>query len=150
MVVLTWYTYLEGSFLIFLPWLAAPSGPGPPHYRGCTITMRHATPGMTPLGEGSARRRDIFLTTHNTQKRQTTSSLPAGFESAVPASKRPQTHALNCAVVGIVFYVYMLLKIVFSNFASWWGTLFFTPSLRIGDIGRHIAIGIRIAGVLPQ
>jgi len=24
---------------------AAPSGPGPPHYRGFTITLRHTTPG---------------------------------------------------------------------------------------------------------
>jgi hypothetical protein len=34
----------------------APSGPGPPHYRGFTITLRHITLGRTPLDEGSARR----------------------------------------------------------------------------------------------
>jgi hypothetical protein len=30
---------------------AAPSGPGPPHYRVFTMTLRHATLGRTPLGE---------------------------------------------------------------------------------------------------
>jgi len=90
----------------------APSGPGSPYYRGCTIVMRHATLCRTPLDDGSSRRRDLFLTTHNAHKRQKTSMLPAGFEPTTPASKRPQTHALNCAVAGIVFYVYMLLKIV--------------------------------------
>ena len=27
------------------------SGPGPPHYRSLTITLRHTTLGRTPLGE---------------------------------------------------------------------------------------------------
>jgi hypothetical protein len=30
-------------------------GPGPPHYRGLTITLRHTTLGRTPLNELSAR-----------------------------------------------------------------------------------------------
>jgi hypothetical protein len=29
----------------------APSGPGPPHYRGFMITLRHTTLGRTPLDE---------------------------------------------------------------------------------------------------
>ena len=33
------------------------------------ITFRHTTIGRTPLDEGSARRRDLYLTTHNTRKR---------------------------------------------------------------------------------
>jgi hypothetical protein len=32
----------------------ASSGPGPPHYRGLTITLRHTTLGRTPLDEWSA------------------------------------------------------------------------------------------------
>ena len=74
----------------------APSGPGPPHYRGFTITLRHTTLGRTPLDERSARRRDIYLTTHNTHKKET-SMPPAGFEPAIPASERPQNHALDSA-----------------------------------------------------
>jgi hypothetical protein len=36
--------------------------------------LRHTTVGRTPLDEGPARRRDLYLTTHNTHKRQT--SMP--------------------------------------------------------------------------
>jgi len=46
-----------------------PKGPGPPHYRVFTITLRHTTIGRTPLGEWSSRHRDLCLTTHNTHKR---------------------------------------------------------------------------------
>jgi hypothetical protein len=56
----------------------APRGPRPPHYQGFTITLRHTTLGRTPLYEWSARRRDLYLTTHNTHNRQT-SIPPAGF-----------------------------------------------------------------------
>ena len=76
-----------------------PSGPGP-HFRGFTITLRHTTIGRTPLDEWSARRTDLYLTTHNTHKIQT-SMTPAGFEPAIPASERPQTHVLRGAAIGI-------------------------------------------------
>jgi hypothetical protein len=75
----------------------APSGTGPPHCRGFTITLRHTTLGRTPLGEWSARHRDLYLTTHNTHKRQTSMPL-AVFETTIPESERPQTHALEHAV----------------------------------------------------
>jgi hypothetical protein len=78
----------------------APSGHGPPHYRGFTITFRHTTLGRTPLDEGSARRRDLYLTTHNTHTTQTSVSR-AGFKHVFPASKRPQTHALHRAATRI-------------------------------------------------
>jgi hypothetical protein len=63
-------------------------------------SVGHTTLGRTPLGEGSARRRDLYLTTHNTHKKQTSMS-PAGFEPTIPASERPQTHALDRAATGI-------------------------------------------------
>jgi hypothetical protein len=64
-------------------------------FRGFTIThIRHTTLGRTPLDEWSARRRDLYLTTHNTHKRQT-SMPPVGFEPAIPAREQPQTHALD-------------------------------------------------------
>jgi hypothetical protein len=89
----------------------ASSGPGPPHYRGFTI----ATFGRTPLDESSARRRDFYLTTHNTHNRQT--FMPAaGFEPAIPASKRPYSHALDRAVsvkdYSIVDYISGLHKLL--------------------------------------
>ena len=39
---------------IFLHGATGPSGPGPPHYRGFTITLRHTTVGRAPLDEWSA------------------------------------------------------------------------------------------------
>jgi hypothetical protein len=76
------------------------SGPRPSHCRGFMITLRHTIFGRTPLDEWPARRRDLYLTTHNIRKRQT-SMPPAGFEPTIPASQRPQTHALDHAATGI-------------------------------------------------
>ena len=66
--------------------------------RGFTITLGHIALGRTPLDEWSARRRDRYL--HNTHKRRT-SMPPAGLEPAIPASERPQIHALDRAATGI-------------------------------------------------
>ena len=76
-----------------------PSGPGPPHYRVSMITLRHTTLGRTSLDEWSARRRDLYLTTHNTHQRQT--FMPTvGFEPTVPANERLQTDAIDRAATG--------------------------------------------------
>jgi len=67
------------------------------------ITFNHThthTLGRTPLDEGSAPRRDLYLTTHNNQKRQT-SMPPAEFEPAIPATERLQTHAVDLADTAI-------------------------------------------------
>jgi len=77
-----------------------PSGPRP-HYRDFTHTLRHTTLGRTHFGKWSARRTDLYLTTNNTHNRQT-SMPPAGFERAIPASKRCQTHALDCAAIFVM------------------------------------------------
>jgi hypothetical protein len=61
---------------------------------------RHTTVGRTPLDEGPARRRDLYLTTHNSHKRQT-SMPPVGFESTILVSERPKTHALDRTATGI-------------------------------------------------
>ena len=60
---------------------------------------RHTTVGRT-LDELSAHPRDLYSTTHNTHKRQT-SMPPAGIEPVIPASERPQTRALDRAATGI-------------------------------------------------
>jgi hypothetical protein len=63
-----WYTisFIKSFFETFsFDGATAPSGPGPPHYRGFTMTLRHTTLGRTPLDEWSAQLRDIYLTTHN-------------------------------------------------------------------------------------
>jgi len=51
---------------------------------------RRTTVGRTPLDEWLVRRRDLYLTTHNTHNRQTL--MPTvGFESTISAGERPQT-----------------------------------------------------------
>ena len=65
-----------------------PSGPRPRHFRGFIITLRPTTLGRTPLDEWSARRRDLYLTTHYNNRRQTYLH-PAGFEPTIPACQRP-------------------------------------------------------------
>jgi len=57
--------------LQFSTWLDSPSG-FRPHFWGFEITLRHYTLGRTPLDEWSVHRRDLYLTTHNTHRRQTT------------------------------------------------------------------------------
>jgi hypothetical protein len=52
--------------------------------------------------ECSARRRDLYLTTNNTYNRQA-SMPPGGFEAAITASERRQTHDLDRAVTWIGF-----------------------------------------------
>jgi hypothetical protein len=62
--------------------------------------IRHTTAGRTHLDEGPARRRDLYLTTHNTHKRQT-SVPPVEFEPTILVNERPQTHALDRTATGI-------------------------------------------------
>jgi hypothetical protein len=89
----------SGKSVLFL-WFHIPSRPRPPHYCGSEITLRHSILGRTPVDEWSDRRRDLYLTTHNTHDRQT--SMPsAGFQPAIWERERPQTHALDGAVTGI-------------------------------------------------
>ena len=80
-------------------------------------TQGHNTVGRTSLDEGSARRRDLYLTTHNTHNRQT-SMPPAGFEPAIPASDRPQTLALDRSATGIDsdlgnYFLYIFVMLTF-------------------------------------
>jgi hypothetical protein len=70
------------------------------HFRGFAITLRHATLGRTPLDEGSAQSRNLYLTTHNTRKRQISMS-PSELEPAIPASERPQPPAWARTATGI-------------------------------------------------
>ena len=62
-------------------------------------TQRRSTVGKTPLDEWSARRKDLYLTTHNTHNRQT-SMPPVGFEPTISAGERPQTYTLDRGATG--------------------------------------------------
>ena len=70
------------------------TGPGPPPYRGSTITLTHTTLSKTSVQP------DAETSTWQQKRSQQTSMYPAGFEPAIPASERPQTHALERAASG--------------------------------------------------
>ena len=86
------YTYMEHPFLMFLD-----------------HTLRRSTVGRTPLDEGSARRRDLYLTTHSTHNRQT-SMPPVGFEHTISAGEQPQTFVLDRAAAGTGVYPFTVSK----------------------------------------
>jgi hypothetical protein len=83
-----------------------PSGPGPPHCRGFTITLRHTTLGRTPLVGSSFPRRDLYLTINNIHNRQTLHASK-GSRTRVPWR---QTHASDRAateiIVGRAYFVF--------------------------------------------
>ena len=65
-------------------------------------TQRRSTVGRTPLDEWSARRKDLYLTTHDTHYRQI-SMPPVGFKPKISAGERPAAVRLlrswSCCVV---------------------------------------------------
>ena len=77
----------------------APSVSQQTHCRRFTITLRHTTFGGTILDEWSARRRDLYLKTHNTERREASTAQPE-FEPVIPASQRPQTKDFDGAATG--------------------------------------------------
>ena len=80
----------------FLHSATACSGPGPPNYRGFTITLGHTTPSMTSLDKWSAWCRDLWQHTTLTRDRHT---CPWRDLTHIP-SVRPQTHALDHTATG--------------------------------------------------
>ena len=77
-------------------------------------TQRRTTVGRTPLDEWSTRRRDLYMTTHNTHNRQT--SMPRWrFEPAIPVSERPPDQTLDHVTAGIcLFAISFLIVTLFS------------------------------------
>jgi len=76
--------YLYG-YLFFVCAATDPLGLRPPPCWGFNITHWYFTLTRTPLEEGSALRRDLYLTTHSIHKRHI--SVPqARFEPVIPAS----------------------------------------------------------------
>jgi hypothetical protein len=76
-------------YLFIFPGSAAQRGVWPPRItRFLDHTQRRATVSRTPLDKRSARRRDLYLTTHSTHNRQT-SMPPVGFEPTIAAGELP-------------------------------------------------------------
>jgi len=92
----------EVKEILFIFWAQQP----PPQWarassftRFLDHTQRRTTVGRTPLDKWSTHRRDLYLPTHNTHKRLT-STPPGGFEPIIPAGEPPQTYTLDRAVIG--------------------------------------------------
>jgi hypothetical protein len=77
-----------------------PSGSGPHHYRGFMITLRHSTLGKTPLDEWSARRRNLYLSTQNSPKREIIIP-PMRFKPAIPSKRATADPRLRLAAIRI-------------------------------------------------
>jgi len=91
---------VECRFPVYFLWRCDPSRVMASSFlRFLDRTQRRTRVGRNPLDEWSARRRDFYLTTHNTHKRQT-SMPPVGFEPTISAGERPQTYSLDRAATG--------------------------------------------------
>ena len=62
-------------------------------------TQRRTIVGRIPVDEWSARRGDLYLTTHNIHNREA-SMPPVGFEPTISAGELPQAYALDRAATG--------------------------------------------------
>jgi hypothetical protein len=94
--MLQWTFFL--SFLLFF-WRKSPQWAKASFTRFLDHTQRRTTVGRTPLDDWSARRRDLYQTTHNTHNTQT-AKLPVGFEHTISAGEWSQTYALGRAATG--------------------------------------------------
>ena len=97
-------TFETASFFCVYPvYILWRCGPTRVRASSCLRFLGHTqwriTVGRTPLDEWPARRRDLYLKTHNTHNRQT-SMPPVGFEPTISAGERPQTYALDRAAIG--------------------------------------------------
>ena len=93
-------TYANGMYSFFFLWRCDPTRVmGSSFLSFLDHTQRRTTFVRTPLDEWSARRRDFYLTIHNTYNRKT-SMPPAGFEPTNSAGDRNQTYALDRAATG--------------------------------------------------
>jgi len=90
----------------FSRFFSAPSDPGPPRYRCITITLRHTTLIWTSDkadAEASTGKDATLTRDKHTNPRE-------GFEAAIPASERAQTHAL-AQPLGSVFCRHIALQV---------------------------------------
>jgi hypothetical protein len=114
--------------------------------RSLDHTQRHTIFGTSPLDEWSARRRDLYLTIHNTQKRQT-SMTTVGFKPTISVGERPQIHGLYRAASGSSYYLtdgtilginvteYIMCVLIVSTTLS-------DTFLNLRRIQRHIVINL--------
>ena len=120
----------ELTHIIFFIWRNSPQWAKASSFtRFLNHTQRRSTIGRIPLDEWSARRTDLYLTTPNTQNRQT-SMPPVGFEPTVLAGERPQTYALDRTATGTGYWSLNIrhkqgIIKYFASFPTWYTFIFF-------------------------
>jgi hypothetical protein len=77
--------FIVAKFIYYFLWLCSPARAMASSSTSFLDHTRLATFGRTPLDEWSARRRDLYLTTHNRQ----TSMPSVGFKPTIAAGERP-------------------------------------------------------------
>jgi hypothetical protein len=83
-------------------------------------TQRRITVGRTPLDEWSARRRDLYLTTHNTHNRQTSMPLwDSNLESQNASGRRLKPYTARPLGPANFKRKYFQIKIIFSRNLRW-------------------------------
>ena len=105
--------YIYIYIYIYLLWRCGPTrSMASSFFRFLDHTQRRITVGRTSLDEWSARRRDLYLTTHNTHNRQTSMMPHVGFGPTISACERPKTYASDGASTGtgINIYIYLWIK----------------------------------------
>ena len=126
-------------------------------------TQRRATVGRTSLDEWSARRRDLYLTTHNRQM----SMPPVGFEPTVSTGERPLESAhnlgyletINCLEnlsfktwdikpdVSFVHILHLQLRYFVQMLNLWCSPIYFMRFLDNGPRGpKHVGFLLQIFG----
>jgi hypothetical protein len=118
------------AYILFL-WWNSPTGTRTASFlRFLNHIHWHTRVGRTPLDEGSARSRDLYLTTHNTHDKQI---LMPGTEIkiAIPASDRLQTLTLDSPATG-------KSDSIFTLFTKWW-----QGSHRVLQSVQHSAVYLR-------
>ena len=91
---------MQKIIFAYLFWLNSPQSGRASFTRFLDHTQRRTTVGRTPLDDWSARRTDIYLTTHNSHQQQT-SVHSEGLEPKILAGELQQTYVLDRAATGI-------------------------------------------------
>ena len=115
------FQYISNQMQLFFLWRCDPTRVMASSFlRFLDHTQRRTTVGRTLLNEWSARRRDLYLTTHNTHNRQT--SMPCvGFEPTISTDERPQTYALDRAATGVGYiYMYICMCVYIYIYMHWY------------------------------
>jgi len=90
------------KYIIYIFWRDSPQWAMASFTRFLDHSQWCTTVGRTPVAEWLARRRDLYLTTHNPHNRRT-SMAPVGFKPTISAGDRPKAYAFDRATAWIGF-----------------------------------------------